>query len=347
MRVSPAYVAPLEDGDRALRQVRPVRVLELEAEQRVLGLHGRVVDADPRALDVLVDDRQQGRLLPGQRRPAGRSRTGRSRPAGWPSPPTATAARGPCRCCSSSADFARRTRRRLRRRSLQPTCRSRSPRPRPSARPGAARRGPPPPAAAAAAGRRTPRVRALPRRRRPAASRSRLREPAVVGRRPQRGEQLRLDRRPRHVQRVVQVHLERDRPAATPGPSSPPVQSSSVGFSTTAQPCRYGLPVLRPAPAGSSSSRSGSRPRSRPSPSACPRRRSAGCTAFFCVSWDRASISRARFELALEDRVGEPQPLHLGQLARARSPRRTTGSARRSPSRLVAARRHASASRCR
>ena len=36
---------------------------------------------------------------------------------------------------------------------------------------------------------------------------------ALVGRRPQRREQLRLHRRPRDEQRLIQVHLERDRPA--------------------------------------------------------------------------------------------------------------------------------------
>ena len=37
-----------EHGDRALRQVHARRVLELQAEQRVLGLHARVVDAETR-----------------------------------------------------------------------------------------------------------------------------------------------------------------------------------------------------------------------------------------------------------------------------------------------------------
>ena len=45
---------------------------------------------------------------------------------------------------------------------------------------------------------------------------------AAVGRRPQRGEQLRLDHRPRHVQRLIQVHLEGDGPAARPGPCARP-----------------------------------------------------------------------------------------------------------------------------
>ena len=39
-------------------------------------------------------------------------------------------------------------------------------------------------------------------------------EPAVVGRRAEAGEEFRFHRRPRHVQRVVQVHLEADRAAA-------------------------------------------------------------------------------------------------------------------------------------
>ena len=44
----------------------PVVFLNLRPKQRVLRLHGRVVNADALAFDVLVDDRQQGRLLPGQ-----------------------------------------------------------------------------------------------------------------------------------------------------------------------------------------------------------------------------------------------------------------------------------------
>src|SRR5262249_38826747 len=39
-------------------------------------------------------------------------------------------------------------------------------------------------------------------------------EAALIRRRPQRGEQLRLHGRPRDEQRVVQVHPEADRPAA-------------------------------------------------------------------------------------------------------------------------------------
>ena len=40
---------------------------------------------------------------------------------------------------------------------------------------------------------------------------------ARIGRRPKRREQLRLHDGPRHVQRLIQVHLERDRPAAHQG----------------------------------------------------------------------------------------------------------------------------------
>ena len=40
---------------------------------------------------------------------------------------------------------------------------------------------------------------------------------ARIGRRPQRGEQFRLDQRPIDEERVVQVHPERDRPAADQG----------------------------------------------------------------------------------------------------------------------------------
>ena len=58
--------AVLEDGDRSLHQVQAGVVLELQAEQRELGVHGLVVDADLGGVDVLVDDGQQGRLLPRQ-----------------------------------------------------------------------------------------------------------------------------------------------------------------------------------------------------------------------------------------------------------------------------------------
>ena len=55
-----------EDGDGALHQVQAGGVLELETEQRELGVGVLVVDGDALALDVLVDDGQHGRLLPGQ-----------------------------------------------------------------------------------------------------------------------------------------------------------------------------------------------------------------------------------------------------------------------------------------
>ena len=50
--------AAFKHGDRSLRQRHAGRVLELEPEQRVLRLHGRVVNGNALALDVLVDDRQ-------------------------------------------------------------------------------------------------------------------------------------------------------------------------------------------------------------------------------------------------------------------------------------------------
>ena len=99
----------------------------------------------------------------------------------------------------------------------------------------------------------------------------------AVGRRPEGGEQFRLDGRPGDVQRVVQVHLERDRPAAHQGHRHVvPVLVGRVLDHRPALQVRLLLAVLVRARGGSSSSRSGSRSRSRPRPSACPRRRSAG-----------------------------------------------------------------------
>src|SRR5437763_1050708 len=59
-------VAALEDRDGALVEVHAGGVLELDAQERELGLGALVVDADARGLDVLGDDGQHGGLLAGQ-----------------------------------------------------------------------------------------------------------------------------------------------------------------------------------------------------------------------------------------------------------------------------------------
>src|SRR5204863_6566802 len=56
-----------EHRDWPLGQVHPGGVLETQAEQWMLRLHRRVVDAQPRAFDVLADDGQECRLLAGER----------------------------------------------------------------------------------------------------------------------------------------------------------------------------------------------------------------------------------------------------------------------------------------
>ena len=59
----PGVDAALEHGDRPLVQVRAAGVLEPQPEERVLALHGLVVDGEARALDVLAHDGQQRALL--------------------------------------------------------------------------------------------------------------------------------------------------------------------------------------------------------------------------------------------------------------------------------------------
>src|SRR5262249_47294911 len=59
--------AAFEDGDRALVDVQGRAVLELQTQEWELGVDLLVVDRDLLAADHrLVDDRDQGRLLPGQ-----------------------------------------------------------------------------------------------------------------------------------------------------------------------------------------------------------------------------------------------------------------------------------------
>ncbi len=56
----------VEDGDRALHQEQRGGVLEAKSVERVLRIHRLVVDGDLRALDPLAEDREHRRLLPGQ-----------------------------------------------------------------------------------------------------------------------------------------------------------------------------------------------------------------------------------------------------------------------------------------
>ena len=233
-------VGAFKDRDGALHQVQAGGVLELESEQGELGLGALVVDADARALHVLVDDGQQGRLLPRQRHrlvdgvleevaQLGRRRhrrDARLRPG--PSPAPIPAALG--RYC-----LALRLGRRRRERPLFSSSRL----------------------AASSRCSSATHTGAAVRRRRHSGFAVQV---AVVGDGPERGEQLGHDRRPRHVQRRIQVHLEADGPAATPGPcarlSSPRRWRSRPRPSPAGTAC---LPSPCPAPAGSSSSRSGSR----------------------------------------------------------------------------------------
>src|SRR5262249_23473348 len=53
----------LEHRDRALIEMEAGGVLELEAQQREFGMRRLVVNGDALALDILVDDGQQRRLL--------------------------------------------------------------------------------------------------------------------------------------------------------------------------------------------------------------------------------------------------------------------------------------------
>ena len=70
-----------------------------------------------------------------------------------------------------------------------------------------------------------------------------LRQILVIRPRPQRGEQLRLHLGPVDIQRLIQVHHERDRPAADERQVHV-VPVLSVVFSTIAQPCRNGGVVV-------------------------------------------------------------------------------------------------------
>ena len=59
--------AAVVDGDRALRERLARGVLELQAQERELSVDRFVVDAELLPLDGLIEDRQHGGLLPGER----------------------------------------------------------------------------------------------------------------------------------------------------------------------------------------------------------------------------------------------------------------------------------------
>ena len=191
--------------------------LNLQPEERVLGLHGLVVDARPSAPRCPCRRSAAWRSSAGRASPGGRSCTGRSRPARPPSP-RCRPRRLPSRWPSSAAVFARHSSVGLvARPSTEPHrvhlsslfaagCAARPLRP-PKAAPGTGRPIAPralefarPPSTVAVAFEAASVPVDLP-------------NAAAVGDGPERGEQFRLDRRPVDEERVVQVHLEADRPA--------------------------------------------------------------------------------------------------------------------------------------